>query len=160
MKPMPLYEANRVLDYTPEQLFDLAADVERYPEFLPWWVAARVLRRGAESYQTEQIIGFGPIRQRFTSRTVLHRPTRIEVTSTERPFERFLLRWTFERRPSSSCHVALAVDMTLRAEILQDLFDQTLARGVAQIMTSFEARARQLYGPPPTPTTQDKTSTT
>jgi coenzyme Q-binding protein COQ10 len=44
---MPLYEADRVLDYPPEQLFELAADVERYPEYLPWWVAARVRKRGA-----------------------------------------------------------------------------------------------------------------
>ena len=151
MRPMPLYETNRVLHYAPEQLFDLAADVERYPEFLPWWVAARVSRRGAESYETDQIIGFGPIRQRFTSRTVLHRPTRIEVISTDRPFEQFLLRWTFERLPEGGCEVALTVHMTLRSRLLQGLLDQTLARGVARIMTSFEARAHQLYGPLPAP---------
>jgi coenzyme Q-binding protein COQ10 len=156
---MPLYEANCVLDHTPEQLFDLAADVERYPEYLPWWVAARVRRRGTESYETDQIIGLGPIRQRFTSRTVLHRPTTIEVTSTERPFEHFILRWMFERLPQGGCHVALTVDMALRAGFLQDLFDQTLARGVAGVMTSFEARARQLYGPPPAPSPGNKTCT-
>jgi coenzyme Q-binding protein COQ10 len=155
---MPLYEADRVLDYPPEQLFELAADVERYPEYLPWWVAARVRKRGAEGYETDQIIGFGPIRQRFTSRTVLHRPAMIEVTSSDRPFERLLLRWTFERQPQGGCHVALAVDMTFRANLLRELFDQTLARGVAQIMTSFEARARQLYGPPLSPSPRNKKS--
>ena len=156
---MPLYEANCVLDYTPEQLFDLAADVERYPEYLPWWVAARVRRRGTESYETDQIIGLGPIRQRFTSITLLHRPTMIEVTSTDRRFELFLLRWTFKRLPRGGCHVALTVDMTLRAGFLQNLFDQTLARGVAGVMTSFKARARHLYGPPPAPSPGNKTST-
>jgi coenzyme Q-binding protein COQ10 len=132
--------------------------VERYPEYLPWWVAARVQRRGAEGYETDQIVGFGPIRQRFTSRTVLHRPTMIEVISTDRPFEQFLLRWTFERLPEGGCEVALTVDMTLRSRLLQGLLDQTLARGVARIMTSFEARARQLYGPPPALSTGDKTA--
>jgi coenzyme Q-binding protein COQ10 len=82
----------------------------------------------------------------------------IEVTSSDRPFERLLLRWTFERQPQGGCHVALAVDMTFRANLLRELFDQTLARGVAQIMTSFEARARQLYGPPLSPSPRNKKS--
>jgi hypothetical protein len=52
----------RLLPYSPEQLFDLAADVERYPRFLPWWIAARVKTREGNVYYTDQDLAFGPIR--------------------------------------------------------------------------------------------------
>ena len=72
---------DRTLPYSPEQPFDLAADVERYPEFLHWWITARVRKREAEVYCTHQVLGIGPIRIEFESRTVLRRPERIDVTS-------------------------------------------------------------------------------
>ena len=71
---MPKYRVSAVLPYTREQLFDLAADVERYPDYLPWWAAARVRKRDGNVYCTDQVIRFGPLRQRFGSRTVLRRP--------------------------------------------------------------------------------------
>jgi hypothetical protein len=73
------------LPYSPKQLFDLAADVERYPDFVPWWVAARVWKREGNVYYTDRVIGFAMVRKRFRSKTILHRPERIDVTSTDGP---------------------------------------------------------------------------
>lgn len=61
----------RVLPYNSEMLFDIAADVERYSEYLPWWIEAQVTRREADRYWTDQTITFGPLRARFSSLTAL-----------------------------------------------------------------------------------------
>ena len=128
----------------PEPLFDLAADVERYPEFLKWWIAARILRRNANVYFTEQTLGRGPIRLNFVSKTVLYRPERIVVTADEPSFRRFELAWFFEPVPDAGCRVTVEASVTLRASLLQRVVDRVLPPALADIVASFEARARQL----------------
>lgn len=144
---MPSHEAQCTLAYTPEQLFDLAADVECYPEFLPWWIAARVLKREGNIYFSDQVVGFGVFRERFGSKTVLWRPERIEVTSTDGIFRNFDLTWRFDPLPGNGCKVALMVNLELRSSLLQDMFHRAILQSVRSIMSAFEARAHQLYGP-------------
>ena len=74
---MPTHAEKRVLPYTQEQLFNLVAEVERYPEFLPWCLAARVKRREENLIVAELRIGFKMVRERFTSRITLERPRRM-----------------------------------------------------------------------------------
>ena len=64
---------HRVPPYSPERLFDLAAGVEQYPQFLPWWVVARVGERDGEVYYMDQVIQSGRVRERFSSKTALRR---------------------------------------------------------------------------------------
>jgi coenzyme Q-binding protein COQ10 len=144
---MSSHEVHCVLVYTPEQLFDLAADVEGYPEFLPWWLAARVRKREGDVYYTDQVVGFGVVRQRFDSKTVLRRPERIDVTSSDRMFRKFHLTWLFDPLPDNGCRVALVVDLELRSKLIQDLFGWAISRMVGSIMSAFEVRAHRLYGP-------------
>ena len=75
---MPSHEAQCELAYKPEQLFDLVADVECYPEFLPWWVASRIRKREGNVYYSDQVVGFGVFRERFGSKKgyLLHQPSR------------------------------------------------------------------------------------
>jgi len=141
----PGYRVERILrGYEPEQLFDLAADVERYPEFLKWWIAARILRREANVYFTDQILGLGPLRVRFISKTVLYRPERIDVTARE-SFRHFELSWRFEQTTDGNCRVCVAAAAALRSQLLQLVVDQVLPLAIADIIASFEARARELY---------------
>lgn len=156
---MPSHQARRTLRYTPEQLFDLAADVERYPEFLPWWRAARVRRREGNVYYTEQAVGFGLIRARFRSRTLLQRPRRIDVTARGGIFRSFELTWCFDALPEGASEVALSVAVELHSRLMQDLFASVLPRTVGPVMSAFETRARRLYGaaPPPSAARRDAT---
>jgi len=128
----------------PERLFDIAADVERYPEFLRWWIAARVERREVNAYYTEQVLGLGPLRVRFSSKTILERPARIEVISHEPPFRRFGLIWAFTPEPSAGCRVSLAAELELHSGLLQRLVAAVLPGAVADIVAAFEARTREL----------------
>lgn len=143
---MPSHEVHRLLGYTPEQLFDLVADVDRYPQFLPWWIEAKVRKREGDVYYTDQIVGFGPIRERFGSRTVLRRPERIDVTSSDRPFQHFHLVWQFNPVSGKGCRVVLKVDLEFRSQFLQGLFSWRLAGETRRIMAAFESRAEQTYG--------------
>jgi len=146
---MSAHRVRRSLPYAPDQLFDLAADVERYPEFLPWWAAARVRKRDGNVYYTDQVLRFAMLRQRFASKTVLHRPERIDVSSTDGPLRKLSLTWLFEALPEDGCQVSLAVELELRSRVIQQVFAQTMLGAVEPIMTAFEARARSLYDPAP-----------
>lgn len=144
--PMSTHRGRCTLPYQPEQLFDLAADVERYPEFLPWWVAVRVRKREGNAYYTDQMVGLAMVRRRFQSKTVLFRPERIDVTSTDGPIRKLHLTWLFDPLPDYGCRVSLAVDLELRSPLIQELFAGAIRRTVGSIVSAFEARARRLYG--------------
>ncbi len=140
------YKLHRVLSFSPEQLFDLAADVEQYPDYLPWWVSARVVKHEGTVYYTDQIVAFGLIRRRFTTKTTLWRPERIDVTSIDHSLRRFDLSWAFVSVPEGGCRVSLAVNLDLRPNVLEILFRKALAGGINRILVAFEMRARRLYG--------------
>jgi len=139
------YKAETTLPYSAEQLFALAADVERYPEFLPGWVAARIRERKDDCYCTDQVLRFGVFRERFSTKTVLHRPHRIDVTSRARPFRSFELTWTFEPAPDRGCHVTLTTQIEFRARLAERVFGRVLTRLTEDIVAAFARRAHCLY---------------
>ena len=143
---MPSHEVHRLFGYSAEQLFDLVADVDRYPEFLPWWKEAKIRKRDGDVYYTDQVVGFGPIRERFCSETVLRRPERIDVTSSDRPFQHFHLVWQFNSVSSKGCRVVLKADLEFRSRSLQNLFGWSLAGETRRIIAAFQSRAEQVYG--------------
>ena len=83
------------LKYTAAQLFDLVADVERYPEFLPWVIAARIYRSHGQTLWVDMTIAKGFIRKRFSTIALLDRPHRITINSHDPLFERFEQKWIF-----------------------------------------------------------------
>jgi coenzyme Q-binding protein COQ10 len=136
----------RKLPWSAASLFDLAADVERYPEFLPWWIDARIVGRDANAYDTDQLLGLGPLRVRFRSTTRLRRPHAIEVRSAAWPFREFRLSWRFEPQPAGDCRVTLAAEIDFRAQLLEWLMADMAPAAITDIVAAFQARARQLYG--------------
>jgi coenzyme Q-binding protein COQ10 len=144
---MPTHAEERVLPYTPEQLFALVADIERYPEFLPWCVGARIRERSADLIVADLIIGFRVFRERFTSRVRLDPPRRIDVTYTEGPFRYLNNYWIFERVPGG-CRIDFFVDFEFKSRVLQRVIEVLFGEAVRRMVGAFETRARQLYGPP------------
>src|SRR5271154_4409584 len=84
---MAKFAERRLLPYRPDQLFDLVADIEKYPQFLPWCIGARIRQRDGNEVTADLVIGFKVYRERFTSHVVLCRPDRIHVTYSEGPFK-------------------------------------------------------------------------
>ena len=144
---MPVHRENRVLPYHREQFFDLVADVESYPEFLPHWRSARIYRRQGDVYFTEQEIGFGPfMSQRFRSRTQLDRPSDIEVTSNAGIFRHLRIDWHFESIPEDSCRVDFEMSCQASSQLLGQFMDLMLNKTARSMVSSFESRAHEIYG--------------
>ena len=135
------------MPYRPEQMFDLVADIERYPEFLPWCVAARIRERRDDIVLADLVIGFKMIRERFTSRVKLDRPAlRIDVTYTDGPFRRLNNHWIIEPRAGGGCVIDFYVDFEFRSAVLQKLIGALFNEAVRRMVQAFETRARKLYG--------------
>jgi coenzyme Q-binding protein COQ10 len=143
---MPIHKETRVLSYAPERFFDLVADVEQYPEFLPLWRQAKVYHREGALYYTDQEIGLGPVRERFRSKTVLRRPVRIDVTSSEQIFRRFEMHWQFVPTASGGCQVSFILFVEARPRLLRKVLDTMLVETSRRMVLAFERRAHQLYG--------------
>jgi len=144
---MPTHAEQRVLAYTPEQLFALVADIERYPEFLPWCLAARIKERRADLIVADLIIGFRIFRERFTSRVALDGPRRIDVTYAEGPFRRLSNHWVFEQAPGG-CRIDFYVDFEFKSRVMQKVIEVLFSEAVRRMVGAFEKRAQHLYGTP------------
>ena len=150
---MPTHAEKRVVPYTPEQMFDLVAGIERYPEFLPWCLAARIRSREGDTITADLVIGFKMIRERYTSRVVLDRPGRIDVEYLEGPLKRLANHWLFLPHASGGTMVDFYVDFEFRSRVLQSLIGVLFHEALRRLVAAFEARAKQLYGAPAGATT-------
>ncbi len=145
---MPTHSEKRVLPYSPRQLYDLVADIERYPEFLPWCVAARIREREANRLVAEMVIGFKVFRERFVSRVKLDPDgRRIDVAYAEGPFKYLTNHWIFEEHPQG-CTIDFYVEFEFRSRLLQKVVQTLFHEAVRRMVRAFEVRARALYGPP------------
>ncbi len=147
---MPTHAERRLLPYTAEQLFDLVADVERYPEFLPWCLGARIRERNGNEIIADLLIGFKMVRERFTSRVVLDRPDAIHVSYSEGPFRYLNNHWRFLPQRDGGCLIDFYVDFEFRSRMLQKIIEVLFNEAVKRMVGAFEGRARQLYGAPGT----------
>jgi coenzyme Q-binding protein COQ10 len=145
---MPTHAERQVVPYSPEQLFDLVADVGSYPKFLPWCVGARVRSRTDTQLLADLTIGFGPFRESFTSRVTLDRPNRVVVKYENGPFRYLNNQWNFSPR-GTGAEVAFFVEFEFRSRILQAAIGVVFNEAVRRMVNAFLKRARDVYGPPP-----------
>ena len=147
---MPTYADRKLVGYTPEQMFDLVADVDRYPDFLPWCVGAKVKTRTETLLHADLTIGFGPFRESFTSRVELERPHRIRVQYENGPFRYLNNQWVFIADPRG-VQVDFWVDFEFRSRMLQRAIGVVFNEAVKRMVGAFLKRAREIYGPPKHP---------
>lgn len=149
---MPTHHEARKLPYTAQQMFDLVADVENYPEFLPWTAAARITSRRevaqGEELHADLIISFKVFRERFSSRVVLNPDNmRIETEYLDGPFRHMNSLWRFADR-DTGCEVTFDVDFEFRSRILGSAAGMFFNDAMHRIVRAFERRAAELYGTP------------
>lgn len=144
---MPTFNDRVAIGYRPEQLFDLVADVGKYPEFLPWCVGAQVRSRTDTMLVADLTIGFGPFRESFTSRVTLDRPKRIRVTYENGPFRYLNNQWVFTQTPEGT-QVDFWVDFEFKNRLLQAAIGVVFGEAVKRMVSAFLKRARDTYGPP------------
>ena len=144
---MPTHAERKLVPYSAEQLFDLVADVGKYPEFLPWCVGARVRSRSDTDLVADLTIGFGPFRESFTSRVNLDRAAKILVRYENGPFRYLKNRWIFTPE-AGGCTVDFYVDFEFRSRILQAAIGVVFHEAVRRMVNAFLKRARDIHGAP------------
>lgn len=151
---MPTHAEKRLLHHTPEQLFDLVADVEKYPEFLPWCVATRIREQGEEDgrdmLMADMVIGFKVFREKFTTKVVCQRPERIDVAYFDGPFKYLNNHWIFETISkdggAAECMIDFYVDFEFKSRLFQTAMGAVFNEAVKRMIRAFEKRADELYG--------------
>jgi len=142
---VPRHSETRRLPYTPEQMFDLVADVGRYPDFIPWVTAVRIRSDGATEMVADMIVGFKGLRETFTSRVEKTRPSHLHVEYLDGPHKYLRNDWTF-RPDGTGCQVDFSVDFEFKSRMFEMLAGQMFGAALRKMIGAFEARAVVLYG--------------
>lgn len=147
---MPQFETTRTVKHTPEQMFALVADVEKYPEFLPMCQALTVRSRKERDGRTilvaDMTVGYKAIKETFTSQVLL-KPNEnvIDVKYLDGPFKYLTNIWTFKQSPEG-CDVHFFIDYEFKSRILSAMMGAMFDRAFRMFTEAFETRADQIYG--------------
>ena len=145
---MPRHSETRALPYSPEQMFDLVADVARYGEFLPWVAAVRVRSDSPTEMVADLIVGFKALRERFTSRVIKERPRHIHVDYLDGPLKYLSNDWKFRPDGQGGTLVDFCVDFAFKNRVFEALAGQMFDMALRRMIGAFEERAAVLYASP------------
>ena len=149
---MPRFSSKRRVHHTAEQMFDLVADVERYPQFVPMCRALKVRQRtpGGESTEiivADMTVSFKLVRETFRSRVTLDRPKlQILVEYLQGPFSHMQNRWSFKPAGDETCEIEFFIDYEFKSRMLGMLMGAMFDAAFRRFATAFEQRADQVYG--------------
>ena len=130
-----------------QQLFELAADISRYPEFLPGWKQVTILRRSDNKLLVEQKVGLGPVNKPFVSEAELIPCKEVKVRSNDGPFHYLNIDWMFESLEEGGCQVCLHVDYEMKNRLLDQLSGRFFKTMTGDVVDRFRKEARKRYGP-------------
>jgi len=143
---MPTHEIETILPYTPKQLYDLVADIDSYPKFIPWCEAARIWNREGDVVLADLVIRFKGISGKYTSRVMLdEQENEISVELAQGPFEHLYQGWKFSK-VASGTRVEFDIDFALRSKLLEKIVDLMFDDACKKMMAAFTKRANELYG--------------
>ena len=153
---MPTHAERRNLPHTPQQLFDLVLDINRYPEFLPWCIASRITKKEEDIIYADLIIGYKMVREKFGSKvtfsppddqiSVQKQPGIIRVEYLDGPMKYLSNKWEFIAEEDGSCTIDFYVDFEFKNIFLQKMMGLFFHEAVRRMVQSFELRAQKLYG--------------
>jgi coenzyme Q-binding protein COQ10 len=156
---MPQFETKRRIRHSASNMFELVADVERYPEFVPLCEKLVIIRRetnGKEADTDAEIIvatmtvAYKLFRESFTSRIALDRKKQeIRVTYLDGPFRFLENRWSFRELEDEVCEVGFLISYEFRSKVLGSLMGAVFDRAFRKFATAFEERADKIYGKRP-----------
>jgi coenzyme Q-binding protein COQ10 len=149
---MPSFSNKRRVLHSAPEMFDLVADVERYPEFVPLCQSLKVRQRtpkpdGTEIVVADMTVSFNLVRQGFTSEVKLDRPNlKITVRYLRGPFSNLENRWTFEPKGDNASDVGFFIAYEFKSRMLALLMGSMFDAAFARFSAAFEKRADVVYG--------------
>lgn len=143
---MPTVNRSALVRHTPQKMFDLVNDFERYPEFLPGCRQARLVEHDDVHLIGEMTLGRAGIEQTITTRNDLFEPERIEMSLVKGPFKRLKGRWLFTPMGDDACKVSLEMEFEFANRLLGMAFGKLFQQIAGQLVDAFTKRANELYG--------------
>jgi len=143
---MAHHHERRELPFSAQQMYELVADVDRYPEFLPWVIGTRIRSNSDTEMLADMIVGFRNLRETFSSRVQKTPGERIEVDYLDGPLKELNNIWIFEEAPTGGCIVDFTVDFTFRNRVFQTIAGQFFDKALRKMTDAFIVRAEALYG--------------
>jgi coenzyme Q-binding protein COQ10 len=138
---MPSFSVRETVRHPREAVFELVADIERYPEFVPGWREAKILRDEDHRRQVEQAVGISAMVWRFRTEARLERPTQIDIQGQGGPLRRLHQVWRFEERAESETLVELWTDYALRGGPAAAAAGPFFRRRTEEVVAAFRRRA-------------------
>lgn len=135
-----------LVPYSAARMFDLVADVERYPEFMPWCGGAEVQSRDEQGMQASIQISFAGLKQRFTTRNRHDYPKRIDLELVDGPFSLLVGHWQFQALAEDACKVLFTLDYAFSNRALEMVVGPVFNRIATSFIDSFTKRAQAVYG--------------
>lgn len=144
---MATIDRSALLPYSSQQLFELVADIERYPDFLSGCSGATVLSDEDHTVTARLVLSRAGITHSFVTRNLMHPHDRIELTLVDGPFERFQGAWTFRALAEQACKVSLSLDFRLRSGLMHAAAGKLFDRVAIDLVDAVVKRASDMYGP-------------
>jgi ribosome-associated toxin RatA of RatAB toxin-antitoxin module len=135
-----------LVPYSAAQMFDLVADVEKYPEFMPWCGGTQVQARDENGMQASVLISFAGLKQRFTTRNLHDYPRRIDLELVDGPFSSLAGHWQFQALSDDACKVVFTLDYAFSSRALEAVVGPVFNRIASSFIDSFTKRAQARYG--------------
>jgi coenzyme Q-binding protein COQ10 len=148
---MPSFRTSHIVNHTPQQMFDLVADVESYPQFVPLCQSLRIRRRfvlpgGGETLLADMEVGYKAIKEKFSSRVSLDREgRRIDVEYVDGPFSHLENKWVFTEAGEGQCRVDFFIAYEFRSRALASLMGTMFDAAFRKFASAFEARADEVF---------------
>jgi ribosome-associated toxin RatA of RatAB toxin-antitoxin module len=144
---MPIHQVRRsaLVIFSPEQMFDLVIDVERYPEFLPWVAAAELHERSDRDLLASMEMQRGGVRERFTTRNEFERPGWMTMRLVKGPFRMLEGRWSFSPIGDAGTRIELEMRFEFASQVVELLFGRSFEQSCNSLIDAFIARARQRH---------------
>jgi len=140
------HRETRQVQYPAELMYAVVSDVEKYPQFLPWVLALRVLSRRENGMTAEMAVGYGALRERYTSDVTLTPAIRrIDVTQIKGPFKTLENHWQFTPQ-GEGCEVAFSILFEFKNRLLHSVAGAKFEKVMLKMADAFEARAAALSG--------------
>jgi len=135
-----------LVTFSPEQMFDLVIDVERYPEFLPWVAGAVLHQKSDHDLLASMEMQRGAVRERFTTRNTFERPGFMSLQLVQGPFRTLDGRWTFVPVGEVGTRIGLEMRFEFANPVVSLLFGKAFEQSCSMLIDAFIARARGLHG--------------
>jgi len=143
---MPRHSEKRTLPYSPEVLYAIVADVERYPEFLPWVLEADIINKTDKGFMADLTVGYKFFQDTYRSEVILTPNERVDIRYLKGPFKHLENHWIFSPSSSNSVAVDFFIDFEFQSSLFQSMIRTVFTDAVKKMITAFEERAKVLSG--------------